>query len=487
MKRVLMFAAIFNVFQLIKSMEKCNYDAHNFQIDSMIATSFMWCRNFENSSQLNLPNSLMKNSTEKLSESLKILSAKTVILNSKFDLVALIGHYLSSYFLYRKNSNKYIFFNNIRGIDFDFFAKNRFIFQEKFEILFHFTIYNVEFYHNNQKIEKCNQDFLNRTSNYPIEFFIIIVRVHQDKNHKVCVLMFNNFHINSIVFNYLQISFIHKNFFAFESPDSYDGFRSNISKLEFSLYNYKIDEKILHPYLFSEVKILMISHSISKIDDHVFKTVHLLELLRFKLNNLHNFFHIVGIKWMQSLKYNLEYAWLSPTYVDIPLIVEYVKTEPQIFIRDNFEITDEDFCVFKDYPHNKLIFTVFGFNQTKCSCTLVWLIQNFSVFSKSIYNYESSIYMQSVNMVKLCLLNGKSFIQSCIDEKEIRKKISYCNFKTNKTEMFLSDSEIVSIFDNLKYFFVIIFKPVVCFTGFVLNIIIVRVVLIGKREIKDNF
>jgi hypothetical protein len=83
-----------------------------------------------------------------------------------------------------------------------------------------------------------------------------------------------------------------------------------------------------------------------------------------------NFVHSIGIEWTRVLK----------KYTNVKF--------PPSLISDGFEyqkypFPDEDFCMFSDCPHEKVIMPCINYNVPKCTNKIKWLIQNYELYNKS--------------------------------------------------------------------------------------------------------
>ena len=117
--------------------------------------------------------------------------------------------------------------------------------------------------------------------------------------------------------------------------------------------------------LFENVKTISIYGSVGSIQVDVFKSF--IDLAEIDLNpsNLMNFLHQLGIEWTLFLPRN--------SYVCFEL-----QTRDFWFIHKEYDYPDEDFCLFANWPHKKLVLPVFYSERIhNCTSTFTWLIQNY--------------------------------------------------------------------------------------------------------------
>jgi hypothetical protein len=116
----------------------------------------------------------------------------------------------------------------------------------------------------------------------------------------VCALMFNNSNLDSLYLAGLVRSLVKVNIWRFGNDVSaylFAEFRSSISSLSVSGYNYELDESIMHPRVFELTGTLAIQASINSIQVDLFKSFAYLRNIQVYMDILKNFFHTVGLDW----------------------------------------------------------------------------------------------------------------------------------------------------------------------------------------------
>ena len=91
------------------------------------------------------------------------------------------------------------------------------------------------------------------------------------------------------------------------------------------------------------------------------------------------------------------------------------------FLKGNsYDYPQKDFCLFKDFPHNKLVMPIIKTKQNlECSCTLMWLLKY-----KSIYEVNGVNPMETDSTLN-CLAspNFDQLIKDC----DFNAKLAECN------------------------------------------------------------
>jgi hypothetical protein len=65
-------------------------------------------------------------------------------------------------------------------------------------------------------------------------------------------------------------------------------------------------------------------------------------------------------------------------------IVLFFNPDNSPRFKSSYEYPVEDFCLFKDIPHEKLVFPILNAQVTQCSCQMWWLIKNADFYRKNL-------------------------------------------------------------------------------------------------------
>lgn len=139
----------------------------------------------------------------------------------------------------------------------------------------------LELYHNNQKINSC-QNFVDlnltrigsifqiRFDNSDFDRYFKLRSVEYKRN--MCPFLFQNTNLYHLLLNDILETFYKKNILSF-SNETFTDLNSYIRFLELhNLNNINLDVNLLHPSVFSKLEaIVIVSGSLKSIDDRIFK------------------------------------------------------------------------------------------------------------------------------------------------------------------------------------------------------------------------
>jgi hypothetical protein len=112
--------------------------------------------------------------------------------------------------------------------------------------------------------------------------------------------------------------------------------------------------------------------------------------------------------------------------------------------------------------------------SANCSCLYFWLIQNYPYYVDYLHNANYLDYSSYYNYIySNCEAQNQLFAQQCWNKSKgwmkscnIDSSTSYQNLDQSNEK---SDYEIQFSFYTAKYFISIIFAPLICISGFLLN------------------
>ena len=135
--------------------------------------------------------------------------------------------------------------------------------------------------------------------------------------------------------------------------------------VNFCVYYDKVNSKLVSKQMFENVLEMQFTYVVEDIEVDIFENFKKLKYLHFKLDNFRHFFHQVnGTKWIK----NLNEAKKSIMLLRFQHPINYTSFN-MIYTYPN-----EDLCLFKDFPHNNLVYPIIeGGKKLKCTCTLLWL------------------------------------------------------------------------------------------------------------------
>jgi hypothetical protein len=293
--------------------------------------------------------------------------------------------------------------------------------------------------------------------------------------------------------------FLMKNEFKFiESPqmDGYD-LDSDIRNLTVETYNYKLDFSVLSDKVFHRVVNLYLGKSISSIQSDLFKSWANLKNILFDMDILGYLFYQAGIEWMKSLNWNLKNVNLAlisvkeftklaeASQINVVFREGYGYNAPETSFK-HYSYPDEDFCIFAEFPHEKLIFPFLDSKLKQCSSTILWLTKYYYLYADNKQANLTNEYYESLK--ELCILNNNN--NNNRTDAWFENKIKNCKLSqpvtVRKPER--TSYDFISGFDLTSSFVTLFLIPLACFSGFMLNFKIIRLIKKNRKsELKENF
>ena len=299
-------------------------------------------------------------------------------------------------------------FVSLKGFELDI-TNNQNLINRRFRnnhFLFQCIRCKIEFYSNGRHIKTC-QDIIDSDPNGNISSLFQIQRPHfltrialfyPEFKTPLCPILFNNSDIFVIYVIGLVDTFYKRNTLTIENNRTFN----NSNPVIYNLYIEKaekinIDSNLLNPSVFQYLEKIYLSGSFNKIDGNSLNGLNNLYKIQIVKKNYRNIIHKNGIKWIRHLNRGF-YVNLSD-FEEIQDNYNYYKIEIQVGCFDsNAEIRlsklfpDEDFCLYKDFPFNKLVILMEYANNDKIfellnsnrhyTCSYLWLAQYFNLFIK---------------------------------------------------------------------------------------------------------
>ena len=272
----------------------------------------------------------------------------------------------------------------------------------------------------------------------------------------ICPLVFENANISYLHVTELVDSFYKKNILRFTN-DTFNHLNSTIIHLQLNkVENINLDLKILNPYVFKKLEVIYVFGSLKSIDKSIF--IELEDLYEIRLDSAYfrKLVHGNGVDWINEM--NKEYE-----QVDLRNITEISESKDiikyiNIYCFENlkeiplFEVfPDEDFCIYKDFPFDRLVILaqycetskiIELINTEEFTCTYLWLVQ-YSEFYHDYYKYLFNTTTDDFDY-----LNTKKIIQS----KSFIER-SKCNFKHRLDLCNKTNYKIGNIWSTIDYYY----------------------------------
>ena len=315
---------------------------------------------------------------------------------------------LTNLFLYSDYFNKLIAVNfvNLKGFEIDIkhdLDQNvRFIAQNNID-LFQCTKCNMEFYSNGRQVKTC-QDIIDTNNDLVRSWFHIrrytkewleyseFVLFDSQFKTTLCPLVFMNSNISSLEIIGLADTFYKRNILAFENR-TFHNLNSTIKQLYLiRIENINIDSNLLNPSVFQNLETISFIGSVNKIDGNSFNGLKLLYLIEFDKIYYRDMIHKNGIKWIHDLNHDLDVNLSNFNEIENKFLRTksiQISSNKKIFIEKRMSkvFPDKDFCLYKDFPFNQLVFLMeYEYEEALTNlssyytCTYLWLVQYFYIF-----------------------------------------------------------------------------------------------------------
>ena len=381
----------------------------------------------------------------------------------------------------------YIQILNLKGIDINIKPYINNILNSTLGTLLIFSS-KFEFYSKGSLIDSsqdCNLRKFNNTTRNLFNSFKEIQLINNVFPQVLCPFIFKHSAINTLIFGGITNSLLQKNRLHFlelnETHNASDLIQMNsLESIILSLYYERLDQRNLNSPLFKRLAHLTIGGVPSSIQDDLFRKFISLTYIDFQLDNLREFFQ-TGNKWFTSLNVNVDVKLdeiSDPIYiVENVMLLKFYFLKSLVSFNPEYEYPDEDLCLFKDFPHNNLVFPFIVTGKIlKCTCTIKWL------------HLYSDIYQQifRFNATLLYCNDGSFNVTKCNFQKRFRK--CQLNEAAYKKEAFFkraNDVDILFLIKWLQFILLVVLQPILCFIGIINNAL--NLVIIGNKTKRKDF
>ncbi|CAF0960379.1 unnamed protein product [Brachionus calyciflorus] len=280
------------------------------------------------------------------------------------------------------------YFKNLLGFDLNLLHK----IEINNSVFYNFFIYNsrIDFYNKTVKLSNCcpffadNQFKVNFKSVYFMDFNKFVT--------KLCPFYFNNFEIEELNFNYLADSFYSKNKVSFTNINESIKLNIKIKILKISnCENLDINSDIINCQMFQSTLNFLLFGKIKSIHPNTFSALPSLKFIMIDIYYSRQLLQNTQINWIKNLNKNLRINDTQyENYTDhVKFVLISQRYYPEFYSKkDLYHIfPDEDFCIYRDFPFNKMVLLSINDNtpdnyKIKYTCTFLWIAQNYSFYLK---------------------------------------------------------------------------------------------------------
>jgi hypothetical protein len=403
-------------------------------------------------------------------------------------------------FIREMNFNKYkvIRYSNLKGFDLNTSLLSNNLNQNDFAINYNFVIYSSSFhFFLNNRLQASCDDFFKTNLTDPKSLFhtrqINLFFENIEFSEKpICPLFFKNVHLAFISIKYQINTFYKRNYLKFSRINNSDiNFLNTSIESLWTKFNEKIDidsNSFLNKYIFNSIDNLLLMGEINSIEKDIFKPFKKLKMIYLETIYFGKLSR-KGIEWISSINSDLHVNLSNRSELDL-----YVNQTTTIILFiysiSNNEIDkikifqDEDFCLFKNYPFDQLVFFQIAYIKRyfslKYTCTVQWIQKYLYLYSQypqlRKYNYiYDRVFFDFIASNKT---NNSNQFEKC----DFKKMIDNCNrtkFEIRDDEWTINDTKEVSILIEVIF---IVLLPIVCLCGLISNVMIIFTLSLKENE-----
>jgi len=269
------------------------------------------------------------------------------------------------------------------------------------------------------------------------------------------------------------------------------------------MYNGGLSLSNLNPFAFKALKYLIIKGNLERLDENLFENFKEISFIAVRSDELVNFFHCGGTKWLNSINRNLNVS-LSSKHSRAALkrsIHRLVSVEIGVISWFSFNrfytFPDEDICLFREFPHSQLVlplivfFDADKFASSEISCTLTWLVQHYKLyFTNNFTKYNDYIRMEEGLRETFAAEILTQFQAEVVQQKLISCKFTQrfekCDVKTVYKALPVNGLDSIKMTIKwCQYIIEVYMRTSLCVIGLITNLLTLKV--IRNRKFAKNF
>ena len=308
----------------------------------------------------------------------------------------------------------------------------------------------------------------------------------------LCPLVFNDSQALQITFHDLTNSFLYKNQLKFRKIQGVrvlsgkDLLRiEKFNYLKLFVYNENLYADLLNVVLFEKMLYLEIRCLLPRIEAGLLNKFKSVKRIGIYLSNLREFFHF-ETKWINTLNSEVRVDFANPNEVQksmsLALLVHFAYQKGLVSFDRIYTYPDEDFCLFRDFPHSRLVLPIIiPGREIECTCTLKWLQMYTHLYSR--YFNITTDYSQVDYTQYYLNIDHIFYFQSC--------DLLACNFETRLNDcnvsqamldigatlrLPISDMGVYLQIKSLQFILLVVAQPILCVIGIVNNTILIVVI-----------
>ncbi|CAF0946404.1 unnamed protein product [Brachionus calyciflorus] len=197
--------------------------------------------------------------------------------------------------------------------------------------------------------------------------------------NKICPVVFKNTNLETLIISNMSLT----NRLEFLPLDKLEiNLNSKIRNFHLQSSEIFLDNSLLDKNVFKLLNKLSIEFSnLTGLSKDVLKPFKFLKSINLWLFNLDEFIINSGLDWLiyvnEDLRLFYDYEKLDKKFDKMKEIVSRRQVILELSDeRGLYGYPESDFCLFKNFPHSRLIFPIIKTNrELECTCTVVWLVQ----------------------------------------------------------------------------------------------------------------
>ena len=430
-------------------------------------------------------------------------SSESLPIFISFDKIGVLNEPISFSFLSQDSWKLSFMFSNVKGFEIEM---NGPIFRIDsiglFELDFVFFNSDVDFYYKEQLIEAnlCNIAILNELD---IKLFgnLSAYRITFDQNcnyrNPICPYVFKNANISILDFANLEHDLITSSSLSFlqiknEENRSLD-LNCAIDSLQFaSVFRLCLNLDQMSPLVCERISDFQVEGTLGTIADNLFRSFQRLSMVTLNLANMRSFFHSSHNTWLQTIFHQAEEFNSTQEKCNYLLQNKNGSTYFKLLfidVKTFYDYPEEDFCLFKYFPSNKLVAALLShyvadtfkrINESNKTLTMKFLEKN-TVLINQVVHLSEEYQMIYVNITET-------------DAQLIEGKLAQC---FNLSGQIISEPYVEKFYFNmnnviyvLKWFeFIgpVVTFPIASAVAFFLNLLVILIITSKRNKAEKLF
>nr|QVK46001.1 G protein-coupled receptor [Proales similis] len=378
------------------------------------------------------------------------------------------GLILNASFELKENNFEQLLIEGAHGIDYNFSPNKQRRNPTLKEIYFNYGSL-VQTYSNSREIKDCSLNEIDTNQPGPFDGLSIFFEPFTRYEPFWCPLLLYQSNIDIFKMNGQVDSLIKRNLFSFRTVNDTAGsfwVQFEIFKV-YDVYQLHVTRELLSPQVVALSKKIYIWGVVRRIDPDTLRQID--TNFQLIMANPREFF-CNNPDWLSMLNYSKpqEQRFIGLYQNEQQDLTRLNKDTFSEHMKKFYHFADRDFCLFANYPVNqtKYFFHIGSYKFLDCTCTIVWLLQNYAQLRIEIpwndyYPLDSNRFCSDLeSRHKLC---------------KFEHKLSLCKVQSiryiHETGAGPSLVEIVHSVLMVKYALVVIMQPFFCLVIFIINIL----------------